>query len=82
MIGSALKKNNKSISRCVNVGNFYCCLKFAADCGAGVGRVTKNLLIRYFNEVSLASFFSFINISISFVFLSFVSVLNAIIECL
>ncbi|KAM7530361.1 hypothetical protein LguiB_033771 [Lonicera macranthoides] len=25
----------------------------ALDCGAGVGRVTKNLLIRYFNEVDL-----------------------------
>lgn len=23
------------------------------DCGAGIGRVTKNLLIRYFNEVKL-----------------------------
>lgn len=25
----------------------------ALDCGAGIGRVTKNLLIRYFNEVDL-----------------------------
>ncbi|KAI4368051.1 hypothetical protein MLD38_016659 [Melastoma candidum] len=25
----------------------------ALDCGAGVGRITKNLLIRYFNEVDL-----------------------------
>ena len=24
-----------------------------ADCGSGIGRVTKNLLIRYFNEVRL-----------------------------
>ncbi|XP_059291222.1 alpha N-terminal protein methyltransferase 1 isoform X2 [Lycium ferocissimum] len=31
-------------------------IKFAstgADCGSGIGRVTKNLLIRYFNEVDL-----------------------------
>ncbi|XP_055805466.1 alpha N-terminal protein methyltransferase 1-like [Solanum dulcamara] len=25
----------------------------ALDCGSGIGRVTKNLLIRYFNEVDL-----------------------------
>jgi hypothetical protein len=24
----------------------------AADCGSGIGRVTKNLLIRYFNDVT------------------------------
>lgn len=23
-----------------------------ADCGSGIGRVTKNLLLRYFNEAS------------------------------
>ncbi|KAF9689363.1 hypothetical protein SADUNF_Sadunf01G0084600 [Salix dunnii] len=25
----------------------------ALDCGSGIGRITKNLLIRYFNEVDL-----------------------------
>ncbi|XP_021747305.1 alpha N-terminal protein methyltransferase 1-like [Chenopodium quinoa] len=34
----------------LNNGNSH---RVALDCGSGIGRVTKNLLIRYFNEVDL-----------------------------
>ncbi|WMV14111.1 hypothetical protein MTR67_007496 [Solanum verrucosum] len=36
----------------------YSAIKFAsirADCGSGIGRITKNLLIRYFNEIKQIS---------------------------
>lgn len=29
------------------------CKTFALDCGAGIGRITKNLLINYFKHVDL-----------------------------
>lgn len=30
---------------------FFWVILYDADCGSGIGRVTKNLLLRYFNEV-------------------------------
>ena len=30
-----------------------CCLNFFADCGAGIGRVTKNLLLPMFDTVDM-----------------------------
>lgn len=32
--------------------------EFMADCGSGIGRVTKNFLLRHFNEVCLCMFLS------------------------
>lgn len=44
------------LSKSPEFGWFQLCFLFA-DCGSGIGRITKNLLIRYFNEVGLVQFF-------------------------
>uniref|UniRef100_A0A803N8L9 Alpha N-terminal protein methyltransferase 1 n=1 Tax=Chenopodium quinoa TaxID=63459 RepID=A0A803N8L9_CHEQI len=48
--GSEVFLNSLLSDPLLNNGNSH---RVALDCGSGIGRVTKNLLIRYFNEVDL-----------------------------